>query len=158
MQCHPTKAAPAALRCALRGILAPSRAWGLHSNYPVEKCSFRGDLKHKHTHRETAGCAGLGAVKRAERTNQPASNKRRLGLPPQQTPGKSGAFKPHSRFYSPPGFTLHRFSPHFKGSIFVQTREECKLASCFQSRDINPERAAGLTEEGGRRTRSPGAN
>lgn len=78
-------------------------------------------------------------------------------LASQQTPWKRKAFKSHSRFYSSPGFTLHRFSQHFKGSIFVQPREECKLASCFQRRDINPERAAGLTEEVERRTRSWGA-
>lgn len=112
---------------------------------------------NRHTHRESQ-LQRAGSCEMCEE-KQPARwvTMKAGALASQQTPWKRKAFKPHSRFYSSPGFTLHRFSQHFKGSIFVQPREECKLASCFQRRDINPERAAGLTGEVERRTRSWGA-
>ena len=79
------------------------------------------------------------------------------GLGPPAASWERHARRPRSRFGSPPGFTLHRFSPHFKGSIFVQPREECKLASCFQSRALNPERAVGACWGRGERSHARAA-
>lgn len=78
---------------------------------------------HTHGGKPAASPASCGMCEEA-RPAGGSPGRLGLGLPPQTPRERRAGNRPRSGFGSPPGFTLRRFSLHFKGSIFVQPGEE----------------------------------